>query len=221
MVGAKLRLEALVLLVAVGFLLAVNVNLAKAGQVAGVSPVVLAFWMNAGAGLVLLGTAFALKQPLSLSGPYLLSYFVTGAVSFAFPNALNFAVAGKVGPAYGSIVFALSPLITYLIALAIRLERFSGPRALGLAVGLAGTAVVVLARLDFSTPAERLWIVLALAIPVAVASGNVLRTVLWPKGASPLALAPGTLLASALLLMPLALVQERLHLPVPSDAGGR
>jgi drug/metabolite transporter (DMT)-like permease len=214
------RLEPLVLLVAVGFLQAVNVNLAKAGQIAGVGPVVLAFWMSAGAGLVLLAVAVAAGQRPSLARPYLVSYLVTGAVSFAFPNALNFAVAGKVGPAYGSIVFALSPLITYLLALTVRLERFSSARAVGLAVGLVGSAVVVLARLDFSTPDERIWILLALAIPASVALGNILRTLLWPTGASALALAPGTLLTSALLLLPLTLSQDELHAPGFATAGG-
>jgi drug/metabolite transporter (DMT)-like permease len=218
MTPAGQRLEPLVLLVCVGFLQAVNVNLAKAGQIAGVGPVTLAFWMNAGAGLILLAVAVAARQPPSLATPYLASYLVTGAVSFAFPTALNFAVAGRVGPAYGSIVFALSPLITYLLALTVRLERLSGPRAVGLAVGLAGSAVVVVARLDFSTPGERLWILLAMAIPASVALGNILRTLLWPKGASALALAPGTLLTSALLLLPLTLSQNGLPVPVPGLA---
>ena len=220
MIQTRQRLEPVVLLVCVGFLQAVNVNLAKAGQIAGVGPVVLAFWMNAGAGLILLAVAAAVRQPPSLARPYLISYLVTGAISFAFPGALNFAVAGRVGPAYGSIVFALSPLITYLLALTVRLERFSWPRAIGLGVGLAGSAVVVLARLDFSTPDERIWILLALAIPASVALGNILRTLLWPKGASALALAPGTLLTSALLLLPLTLSQDALHAPGFATAAG-
>jgi drug/metabolite transporter (DMT)-like permease len=215
------RAEPLILLLCVGFLQAVNINLAKAGQIAGVGPVVLALWMNAGAGLILLAIAVAARRPPSFARPYLVSYVVTGCVSFAFPTALNFAVAGRVGPAYGSIVFALSPLITYLLALTVHLERFSRLRAFGLAVGLVGTAVVVLARLDFSTPGERIWILVALAIPASVAIGNILRTMLWPKDASPLDLAPGTLLTSALLLLPVAVPQLEGQAPGLATAAGQ
>jgi len=192
------RLEPLALLLAVGFLLAVNVNLSKAGALAGLGAVELAFAMNLGAGGILLLAALGLRRPLPFSRRVLLNYLVSGAVSFALPAALGFAVAARVGPAYGAIIYAFSPLITFGLALGVGLERFRAWRG----IGLVGTAIVVAARLGISAEGEAAWVLAGLLIPLSVALGNVVRTLLWPEGVSPLSLAPGMLLTAAAMLAP-------------------
>ncbi len=194
--------EPLALLVAVGFLLAVIINLSKAGIELHVGALELAFWMNAGAGVLLLAFAFMMKQPPKLTGRSLALIAILGIISFAYPNAMSFAVAEHIGPAYGSLVYALSPLFTFTMALVIGLETPRALRMIGLTLGLIGTATAVLGRLGASTEGELFWIILALTIPAAAAIGNILRTVFWPIGMSGLSLAPMMLLAAALSLAP-------------------
>ncbi len=198
----RTALEPVALLVAVGFLLAVNVNLAKAGTGAGASALTLAFWLHFGAGLALLAAALAAREPVRFERLYVANYLASGLVSFALPGVLGFVVAERVGPAYGSVIYALSPLITYTLAVTLRLDRLALVRAVGLAVGLAGTGLVVWARFGLSAGGERTWVLLALLVPASVALGNVLRAKLWPPGAPGLALAPGSLLAAGLMLGP-------------------
>jgi drug/metabolite transporter (DMT)-like permease len=198
----RAKIEPVALLVAVGFLLAVNVNLAKAGTVAGASALTLAFWLHFGAGLALLAAAWATGERISVERPYLENYLASGIASFAFPGVLGFVVAERVGPAYGSVIYALSPLITYTLAVSIGLDRLALGRAVGLGIGLAGTGLVVASRFGLSAGGEGTWVLLALLVPASVALGNVLRTKLWPPGAAGLALAPGSLLTAGLLLAP-------------------
>lgn len=211
----RAKIEPIALLVAVGFLLAVNVNLAKAGTGAGASALTLAFWLHFGAGLALLAAALATGVRISFDRLYLTNYLVSGVASFAFPGFLGFVVAQRVGPAYGSVIYALSPLITYTLAVAIGLDRLALGRAVGLAIGLAGTALVVAFRFGISAGGEGTWVLLALLVPASVAVGNVLRTKLWPPGAVGLALAPVSLITAGLLLAPFWLSQG-LAEPLPS-----
>ncbi|HEX2509119.1 MAG TPA: DMT family transporter [Microvirga sp.] len=211
----RAKIEPITLLVAVGFLLAVNVNLAKAGTVAGASALTLAFWLHFGAGLALLAAAWATGERISVERPYLENYLASGIASFAFPGVLGFVVAERVGPAYGSVIYAFSPLITYSLAVAVGLDRLALGRAVGLAIGLAGTGLVVASRFGLSAGSEGTWVLLALLVPASVAFGNVLRTKLWPPGAAGLALAPGSLITAGLLLAPFWLSQGADE-PLPS-----
>ena len=193
---------ALALLVGVGFLIALTVNLAKAAATLGIAGPEFAFWMALGAGLVLLVLAFARGERPALTREHLLYYALAGLLAVAAPNYIGFEVAARAGAAYASVPYALSPLITYALAVSVRLDAPSARRVAGLVLGCFGTALVVanmMARADGTSPA---WLLAALLVPLSVAFGNVHRTLYWPKGSAPLALAAAMLLAAALWLSP-------------------
>jgi drug/metabolite transporter (DMT)-like permease len=189
-----------VLLLLVGCLLAISINVAKAASAAGASPLLTAFAATGGAGLVLLARAALSREVISLQPGRLAFYMGAGALSYAFPNALVFAAASHVGSGYAAILHAFVPGLTYVVALAWGLDRLSGIRSLGVAFGLIGALVVIVARLGFSAPEQTFWVLLALAAPVSIALGNVVRSRFWPAGATPGALAPALLLAAGLQL---------------------
>lgn len=208
-----------VLLLLVGCLLAVSINVAKAASAAGASPLLTAFAATAGAGLVLLARATLAREAISLKPARLAFYMGAGALSYALPNALVFAAASHVGSGYAAILHAFVPGLTYLVALGWGLDRLSGLRALGVVLGLVGALIVIVARLGFSHPGQTVWIVLALAAPVSIALGNVVRSRFWPAGASPGALAPALLLAAGLQLGGALLMQPVAASP-PAGSGG-
>ena len=120
-------------------------------------------------------------------------------VSVAGSNLLFFSAIPHVGAGFVALIISLPPLLTYLGALALGMERFQTVRALGVAAALAGAGV--LAARKFSAPdASVFWILIALCGPVLLAIGNLYRTLRWPEGASPNALAPGMLIAAVVLL---------------------
>lgn len=205
------------ILVAVGLLLAVNISLAKAAHDAGASALLIAFVSTGGAGAMLLALALATGHRFALAPRRLLFYVVAGGVSYALPNLLVFAAAGRVGPAFAAMLHALVPGLTYLVAIGWGLERLFLRRALGLLLGLAGAVGIIVARLGFNTESEAAALLLALVAPVSIALGNVFRSRYWPSGAGPLDIAPGMLLMAAAELSLLLLAQPNAR-AVPAEA---
>ena len=197
------------LLLAVGGLVAVSVNLSKGALAFGIEGPEFAFYLSLGAGVVLLAVTLLRGDRIRLTSRHLVYYAVTGFVSLAAPNVLAFVLAKYSGAAYASVSFALSPLITYPLAIVVNLDRPEARRFIGLLVGFVGTALV-LSRMALSAEfAGPIWLAVAVAIPACVATGNIYRSLYWPKDVSDFGLAAAMLLASAVWLLPLYLAGER------------
>lgn len=187
-------------LLVTGSLLGLSTNLAKLAAGAGVAPLAYLAWSTLGAAVVLL-TVSAWRRTRPPLNRRTAEYFLASAlVSVAAPNLLFFSAVGHVGAGFVALAIALSPLLTYVGALALRLERFHPLRAVGVVLALAGTAVIALAKLR-APDAATVWIVATLVGPVLLAMGNLYRSYRWPPGAKPEALAPGMLGAAAGLLL--------------------
>lgn len=192
------------LLIAVGFLIAVAANLAKGAAGYGILAPEFAWLLSAGSGVALLvASALSGKFP-RLTRTNVIYYVVTGFLSIAAPNLINFEIARRIGAGYASIPFALSPLITYALAIFTRIDQASTTRIVGILLGLVGTAFIVLDANARSTGVAPIWFLISLAVPILVASGNIYRTLRWPKGADPLPLAGAMIIASAIWLSPFA-----------------
>ena len=200
-------MQPLLLLAAVGALIAVTVDLAKIAAMHGVSGPEFAFWLSLGAGVTLLIAARIAGKPMSLTGQHIAFYAVAGFLSLAAPNVASFAVAEQAGTSYGIVPFALSPLMTYPLAIAVRLDRPQWRRFGGLLVGFLGT-FLVLADIVLATSSSGLfWAFAALSIPISVAIGNIFRTIYMPANTSALPLAAGIMLGSAFWLVPVLAVE--------------
>jgi drug/metabolite transporter (DMT)-like permease len=192
------------LLFVTGGLLGLTLPFGKVAAAAGVPAVIWAFVISFGAGGTLLA-ARALHGAIRRPTPGMLRYFfITAAISYAIPNLLLLSAIPHLGAGFTGIMFTLSPVVTLLMSLALRLRRPTGLGLAGIAVGFLGAILVSLTRGEAGRPAEPIWIAAGLLIPVFLASGNIYRTLDWPKGAGPIELASGSHLASALLLVGVA-----------------
>lgn len=192
-------LIALACLIVGGGLLGISTNLAKYAVEIGLTPLAFLFWSISGAAIILSIVAYKRGELLAPSTRSFEYYIVAALVSVAGSNLIFFSAIPHVGASFVALIISLPPLLTYLAALAIRLERFSMLRAVGVIAALAGAGV--LAARKFSAPeASVFWILLALCGPVLLAIGNIYRSLRWPDNASPIALAPGMLIAAAIML---------------------
>lgn len=197
----------LILLLAVGGSIALTVDLAKLAAGAGVSGPEFAFWLSFGAGVLLTIATRLARQPMPLTRSHLGFYAIAGFLSLAAPNVASFAIALVAGSSYGIVPFALSPLVTYPLAMLVGLDGPEWRRFGGLLVGFAGT-VLVLADIVLATASSGLlWALAALSIPLLVGTGNIYRTLYLPAGTSALPLAAGVMLGSAAWLAPIFLIQ--------------
>lgn len=182
-----------------GALTGISTNLAKYAGMIDLSPLAFLFWSILGAGLILLVVALIRRDLPPLNARSFEYYLVAALVSVAGSNLIFFSAIPQVGAGFVALIIALPPLLTYLGALLLRMERLQWMRAAGVFAALAGAGVLAVRK--FASPdASVFWIVLALMGPILLAIGNLYRTLRWPDDATPSGLAPGMLLAAALLL---------------------
>lgn len=193
--------SALGLLVVTGGLLGLTLPFGKLATAAGVPAMVWAFVISLGAGGVLLCVLLARGQRIRLTQHKLRYFFVTAAVSYAAPNLLMFSAIPHLGAGYTGIMFTLSPVITLVFSILLRVRRPNMLGILGIAVGFVGAVMVAVTRGEAGQPADLFWVVMGLLIPVSLAVGNIYRTIDWPEGTGPIELAVGSHLASAAMLL--------------------
>lgn len=188
------------LLIITGTLLGLTLPFGKLATMAGVPAMVWAFVISFGAGGVLFLAMLARRERMRLTPHRLRYFFVTAAVSYAIPNLLMFSAIPHLGAGYTGIMFTLSPVITLVISILLRVRRPNLLGITGIAIGFAGAVMVTLTRGEAGQPAELFWVLMGLLIPVSLATGNIYRTVDWPEGTGPIELAVGSHLASAAML---------------------
>ena len=191
------------LLLATGTLLGATPPLGKLAAASGIPPLLWAFVISAGAGGVLLAVLLARGRAAGLTPtPHRLRYaYVTAAISYAIPNVLTFAAIPHLGAGYTGIMYTLSPVITLVYSILLRVRRPDLLGTVGIIVGFAGAVLETLSRGEAGQPAEPLWVAVGLLIPVFLAAGNIYRTVDWPADTGPTELAAGSHLAAATLLL--------------------
>jgi len=175
------------LLIWCGALLGVGFPLSKVSAEAGVSPMVWALLVSMGASLSLF-PVLAIQGHLKLPRGKLLRYVViSGLVSFAGINLLIFGLVPKLGAGQVGMMFALSPVATLALSAVFGLKTPSRLGLAGIGFGLVGALMVAFGR--GSLDGTLLWSFVGLTIPLILAAGNVYRTLDWPDGAHPMALA--------------------------------
>ena len=200
--------SALALLLVTGTLLGLTPPFGKLAGAYGIPPLLWALVISFGAGAVLLAVLRWRGDRLPLSGRHIRYFLVVAVVSYALPNFLMFSAIPHLGAGYASIMFTLSPVITLLLSFLLRVSKPSPLGVLGIMIGFVGALMVATTRGQAGQPADVIWVLVGLMIPVSLAVGNIYRTIAWPKGTKPLELAAGSHLASAAVLIILVLSYE-------------
>jgi drug/metabolite transporter (DMT)-like permease len=166
-------------------------------------PPLLAFLRVGLAGAGLLAYAAALGRVPALRGRWR-AYLALGALNAAIPYALIAAAELHLTASLAAILNATTPLFAAIVAAARLGERLTARVALGLALGLAGVAILV----GWSPlPLDRA-LLLAVGASLVAALSYALAGVYAKAtfaGEPPLTLAIGQQLGAAALLLPLAL----------------
>jgi len=209
-----------ILVLAVGGLYSASLGVARYGTGEGMAPLSLALWQNVGGLAVVFLVCWVRRLLPRPDRRHVRFALLAGMIGNVFPNAFAFMLVERVGAGLTGLMFALSPIFTYAIAITIGQERMTAVRGLGMMVGFAGAALVVLSR--FGTPqAEVLpWLAAALLLPLALGIANIYRSVDWPPGAAGPTLACAMLTVSVCTLGPLAFAGDAPLAPVlPLDRG--
>jgi drug/metabolite transporter (DMT)-like permease len=197
--------SALTLLLVTGAVLGLTPPFAKVASANGIPPLLWALVISFGAGSILLAVSMWRGNKLPLDRRHIQYFAIVAAVSYALPNFLMFATIPHLGAGYASIMFTLSPIITLFLSFSLRVSRPSSMGVLGIVIGFIGALMVATTRGQAGQPADLVWVLAGLTIPVSLAAGNIYRTAAWPDGTQPLELAAGSHLAAAAMLIVLVL----------------
>jgi drug/metabolite transporter (DMT)-like permease len=196
----------LLLLIGTGAMLGLNFPIGKMALASGVNPALWAAMISLGAGLAMYAITMAFEQNSERPKAIVKFSLVSGFLSYVMPNVLTFVVIPKIGSGLAAIMFALSPVVTALLSIILRVRPPSGFGMIGIALGLLGAIVIIVGRGAGSTSSASVWIFAALLIPLFLGLGNVYRTSAWPAGASPRRLASYTNLAAVPFLLVMTLI---------------
>lgn len=213
--------QAPVLLLVTGTLLTVTIVLSRLAGSEGAPMLWFVSASMGGGGVVLLGIAILSGQARGV-WKILLAYSLGAGLFQATSMATAYLAVAHVGVGYISLAFAFPLLITYVLALAVGMERLAWLRAAGVTVGLAGGLMIAVSKYsglagdgagdgaggDAANSAALWWIIAASAIPFILAGGNLYRTRYWPTGAPPLLLAALMLIFASALTVAAALAIE-------------
>ncbi|GAB2800702.1 DMT family transporter [Halomonas shantousis] len=198
--------QALGCLLLVGTCLALSFIVAKLADTAGAPRLTFLALSMLGAGSLLLGGARWQRQPTPVTRRTVEYAFVSGLL-FALPNAMGFLAVRHVGAGFVSLSFAFPILVTWFLAVVLKLEPLRLSRLAGVMLGLAGAVLLALGKIS-GTGDSWGWAIIVLAMPVIIATGNLYRTLRWPADAAPIFLAALMMFGGVASLLPFVLILE-------------
>jgi len=159
------------------------------------------FWQCVG-GSVLFALILGIRKinvPIDL--PHLRYYLTAAVFGLAIPYlAMTFASA-HIPVGVLSMVLAIEPALTYLLALLLLLERFRAVRFAGLLIGIAGLFLMLLPQASLPTRGMVPWVIVGLIVPVSWAVWSNLMAYRVPPQTGSMVVCFAMLLLGALILL--------------------
>lgn len=219
-VASRSRARAVLLLCGCAVTYGALFSLNRIAAEAGVPPIAYAFWQSAISGIALWVVCFAAGTPPGWQPLQLLSYLVIGGGGIGLPAALLTYIAPHLPVGLMTLVLALSPPLTYLFGLLVRLERFHWVSVVGIAFGFAGVLLIAAPTAALPSPDMVRWFLLSLVAPLLFASANICAALWLPKASSSTGMATGILLGSALVLaLAMLVARQSFSFPLSPSAG--
>jgi len=216
--AVNVQMLPLILLVALSVFWGLGPSIVKFVAQDGVPPLGMVVWQTGLAGFVFLGICLIRRVPLIFDRRHIRYYLAMGWIGLALPNTNMVFVMRELPVALMGVIIITAPVITYVVALIIRLETFTPMRAAGVVLGFAGAAVLVLPSGSLPSPELLPIALLAFLTPALWATSNVIAEVWRPKDGDTFALAMGTMFAAASGALVVALVTGTFH-PIWIDFG--
>lgn len=191
-------------LLAMGTVWGLGFALAKIAGQNGAHPVGLIIWETIGSGILLLLVCAALGRYPRRQWVHLRNYLINGLLGFTIPGPILFWAAPHLPVAVLTLMIPMAPLLTYVLILCLRVERFDSIRALGVLAGFLGVACIVIPESSLPEPGQVGWVLLGLGAASFYALQNLYIALHSPPDSDVLTQTTGMLLLGGLTALPLA-----------------
>lgn len=211
----------LALLFTIGALWGFFFLLIKAGVTGGVAPVSYVFWFALGAGTIVFCIGLVRRETPRLERRHLVYYVKASLARFTFANLILYTAQGKLPIGLMAVIMAFTPIFTYTLSLAFRVEQLVGVRVLGVILGIGGALLIVLPKSSLPDPSLAIWVLIGFCVPLMHGAAYVLLSEKHrPEGSTSLGIAAGTLFATAIMSLGLALAMGQFQMLAPPFSRG-
>lgn len=189
------------------------VAIAKIATTGGVHPLGYVFWVALVAALILSAICAGRGVRPGTSSAHLRYYVIIGGLRIVCANVVWYTTVKFIPAGALAVVLGLTPIFTYGISLAMRMETFAALRASGLSLGFVGIFLFVVPRESLPDPSMIPWLLFGLLAPVTYALANILIERLRPATGGSLALTTGMVWFGALFMLPVCLLAGAFYVP--------
>jgi drug/metabolite transporter (DMT)-like permease len=192
---------AMFVLTGVGVGLVVSCN--RLATTGGVPFIPFVFWESVIGGGAMLAILLARRRRPGLTPGHLRAYAIIGGIGISVPYTIMAMIASKLPAGILALQLALVPMATYVIAMALRMDRLELRRAAGLLLGLGGVLFILLPEASLPAPEMRLWLLVGLVVPMCVATSIIACEHYPPPESGAIEMTCGLMLAGAIFVLPL------------------
>jgi drug/metabolite transporter (DMT)-like permease len=186
-----------------GAMWGLSFSLARLAATRGAHPLGIAFWESAIAGLLLICLVVYRRIPLPITTSLVLLHTTTGLVGCVIPSAAFFYAAAHVPAGVLSITVGTVPIITFLAAAFVGLEKFAIGRVFGVVLGMLAVVLLVAPEGSLPDPVQVPWVFLGFASAACYAALSLILALTAPPGTNSLMLTCGMFVAASLLMVPI------------------
>lgn len=203
--GLRAPLAAWALLLVAGVSWGATYSLAKIATRDGAHPLGIALWQSVIGAAIIAVVETTRRRRLPLDRWHLGFYLLCGLLGTAIPSTLYFYAAPHLPAGVLAITVALAPLLTFLGAVLLGLDRLALARLTGVVLGIVAVLMIALPETSLPEPDAVIWVVAALGAALSYATENVAIARLRPPRTQSLTLLGGMMLLSSLVLLPAVL----------------
>jgi drug/metabolite transporter (DMT)-like permease len=183
----------------------------------GNHPIGVTFWNTVIGAVVLTTVLLASGKRLPLERRHLVFFLICGLLGTALPNSLSYTAYRHLPIGIISIVIALVPMTTLLLALPMGIERPEPRRLIGLGLGAMAVGLIVLPDASLPEPGQAAWVVLPLIVALSYAAENIYIATARPAGVEALTIMCGLFWGALILLTPLP--RSCISAPISASSG--
>lgn len=140
---------------------------------------------------------------LPLDRRHLVYYLVCGLTGTALPNYTSYASVRELPLGVVSIILAAVPIMTFLAAIALRMDRPESRRVVGLVMGAVAVLILIVPETSLPDPEDTIWVGVSMITCLAYTVENIYIARYQPQGTTALQTLCGLSWGALLLITPL------------------
>jgi drug/metabolite transporter (DMT)-like permease len=200
------RIYNLAILLAIGSCWGTTIPLAKIAVSTGHRPLGLIFWQLVITGAAMAMVAILRGTRLPVDRRTLVQFLAVALLGTLLPNSFSFLAVSHVPAGIVAIIIAMVPMFALVMALGLRLERFSSIRMAGVMLGALAVVLLIGPQASLPEPEKAIFVLIALGAPFFYAAEANYLAVRPPLGLDPVATLLGASLVGAVIAGPIAVV---------------